>query len=135
MTPTTESTDLAAFLAEVEKVRASGALGRSNQLLRLFDFLVQCRGADRVPKELEIAVDCFERSATADGLQDATVRVTAHKLRRRLEEFYANAGTGPRLLIPRGEYRLVLALPDPAGDAAAEQAPAETPPADQPPQQ
>jgi hypothetical protein len=116
----TESTDLGEFLAEVERVRASGALGRSNQLLRLFEFLVQCRGTGRVPKEVEIAVDCFERSATADAPQDATVRVTAHKLRRRLEEFYANAGAGPRLTIPRGEYRLMLAVPGAGAGPAAD---------------
>src|SRR5690606_37378490 len=37
-----------------------------------------------------------------------TVRVAAHKLRRRLEEFYGGA-EGPRLVLPRGEYRLGLA--------------------------
>jgi hypothetical protein len=99
---------LAEFLTEVERVRASGALGRSAQLQRLFDFLVGCRATGRVPKELEVAVECFERSPGTDPAQDATVRVTAHKLRRRLEEFYRAAGTPPRLVIPRGEYRLAI---------------------------
>jgi hypothetical protein len=75
-----------------------------------------------VPKELEVAVDCFERRPDADLAQDTTVRVTAHKLRRRLEEFYRDAGgPGPRLAIPRGEYRLVL---EAAPEAAAIAAPA-----------
>jgi hypothetical protein len=95
-----------AFLAEVERVRASGVLGRGTQLLRLFDFLVGCRAQSRVPKEVEVAVDCFERRADIDVAQDATVRVTAHKLRRRLEDFYKDAGEEQRLTIPRGEYRL-----------------------------
>jgi hypothetical protein len=92
----------------VARIRASGALGRSGQLQRLFEFLVQCRAAGRVPKELEVAVDCFQRSSAADAAQDATVRVTAHKLRRRLEEYYRSLGEPPRLSIPRGEYRLAL---------------------------
>lgn len=96
------------FLAEVERIRASGTLGRGTQLVRLFEFLVGCRSTGRVPKELEVAVDCFERRTDIDVAQDATVRVTAHKLRRRLEEFYRDAGESPRLTIPRGEYRLAL---------------------------
>lgn len=100
------------FLSEAERVRASGVLGRSVQLQKLFDFLVHCRSTGRVPKELEIAIDCFGRSATGDTAQDATVRVTAHKLRKRLEEFYGSAGDSPRLVIPRGEYRLALERPE-----------------------
>jgi hypothetical protein len=98
----------AEFLAEVERIRTSGVLGRGTQLARLFEFLVGCRAANRVPKELEVAVDCFERRTDVDVAQDATVRVSAHKLRRRLEEFYRDAGELPRLTIPRGEYRLAL---------------------------
>jgi hypothetical protein len=98
----------AEFLAEVERIRASGTLGRGTQLVRLFEFLVGCRATGRVPKELEVAVDCFERRTDIDVAQDATVRVTAHKLRRRLEEFYRDSGEVPRLTIPRGEYRLAL---------------------------
>lgn len=113
------STGPSRFLAEVERVRSSGALGRSNQLLRLFEFLVKCHAAGRVPKEVEIAVDCFDRSATTDVPQDAMVRVTAHKLRRRLEEFYRGAGEEPQLTIPRGEYRLLLTAPEPVTEGAA----------------
>jgi hypothetical protein len=96
------------FLVEVERIRASGALGRGTQLMRLFEFLVGCSATGRVPKELEVAVDCFERRPDVDVAQDATVRVTAHKLRRRLEEFYRQSGETPRLTSPRGEYRLAL---------------------------
>jgi hypothetical protein len=121
-----EATDpgLTEFLLEVERIRASGALGRSVQLTRLFDFLVSCHAAGRVPKEVEVAIDCFERSPDADAAQDATVRVTAHKLRRRLEEFYRDAGEPPRLTIPRGEYRLVLNPRPPEQAPAPDLAPA-----------
>lgn len=108
----------AEFLLEVERIRSSGALGRSVQLQRLFDFLVSCRTTGRVPKEVEVAIDCFERDPGADAAQDATVRVTAHKLRRRLEEFYRTAGEAPRLTIPRGEYRLMLNPPSAAAEAS-----------------
>jgi hypothetical protein len=106
-----EAVEPAEFLAEVERIRASGTLGRGTQLARLFEFLVGCRAVGRVPKELEVAVDCFERRTDVDVAQDATVRVTAHKLRRRLEEFYRDAGEPARLTIPRGEYRLAMQGP------------------------
>jgi hypothetical protein len=98
------------FTAEVERVRQSGQLGRGTQMQRLFEFLVVCQAQGRVPKELEIAVDGFGRGADFDVAQDATVRVTIHKLRRRLEDFYRDeAAAAPhRLVLPRGEYRLTL---------------------------
>ncbi|MET0280683.1 MAG: hypothetical protein ABW278_06090 [Steroidobacteraceae bacterium] len=111
MNHSAETTLSAAFIAEVERVRAGAALGRGTQLSRLFEFLVGCQASGRVPKELEVAMDCFERGAGVDVAQDATVRVTAHKLRKRLEEFYRDAEGGTRLTIPRGEYRLALESP------------------------
>jgi hypothetical protein len=103
-----------AFLLEVDRIRASAVLGRGTQLLRLFEFLVVCSASKRVPKEVEVAVDCFDRRVDVDVAQDATVRVTAHKLRRRLEEFYRDAGEPPRLTIPRGEYRIAWQEATPA---------------------
>src|SRR5690606_16602967 len=110
--------ELAEVLREAARIRASGALGRSLQMQRLFDFLVACRTTGRVPKEIEVAIDCFERQPGTEAAQDATVRVTAHKLRRRLEEFYRDAGEAPRLTIPRGEYRLALGTPPSAAPPA-----------------
>jgi hypothetical protein len=99
-----------AFREEVERLRASGALGRSDRLQRLFDFLVRCREQGRVPKEVEVAIDAFGRSPGFDAGSDALVRVHAHKLRRRLEDHYRlEAPESPwRLVVPRGEYRLSL---------------------------
>ncbi len=64
----------------------------------------------RVPKEIEVAVDGLGRGTDFDVGQDATVRVAAHKLRKRLDEFYRDDAPGSvaRLAVPRGEYRLVL---------------------------
>jgi hypothetical protein len=105
------------FREEIERIRAGGSLGRGTQLARLFDFLVDCHARGRVPKEVEVAVDCFGRRPDVDVAQDATVRVTAHKLRRRLEEFYRDNGGPLRLAIPRGEYRLALQEPQAAAVA------------------
>jgi hypothetical protein len=110
--PNAQATSAAAtaFATEVERIRASALLGRGTQMQRLFEFLVGCHAAGRVPKELEVAVDGFGRAADFDVAQDATVRVTVHKLRRRLDDFYRDGGVGApfRLSLPRGEYRLSL---------------------------
>jgi hypothetical protein len=100
----------AVFQAEIQRVRGSGVLGKGTQMARLFEFLVACEAAGRVPKEAEVAIDCFERGTGVDLAQDATVRVTAHKLRRRLPEFYGASGAA-RLSLPRGEYRLAIEEP------------------------
>ena len=99
------------LLQHAERVRASGVLGRSGQIRRLFDFLVECALSGRVPKEIEVAIDAFGKGAGFDATQDALVRVYVHKLRRKLDAYYSGPGQGAagRLLIPRGEYRLVVA--------------------------
>ncbi|MEO8314715.1 MAG: hypothetical protein ABI645_07965 [Pseudomonadota bacterium] len=102
-----------AFAAEVERVRAGNLFGRATQMQRLFDFLVTCQAAGRVPKEMEVAVDGLGRGVEFDVGQDATVRVAAHKLRKRLDDFYREDSlpAGVRLVVPRGEYRLILEAP------------------------
>lgn len=111
------------FDAEVARLREVGALGRSTQLQRLFDFLVQCHAEGRVPKEIEVAIGAFGREADFDAGQDALVRVHAHKLRRRLEDHYRDEGDKAicRLCLPRGEYRLAVV------DEAAPEEPAAAP--------
>ncbi|MGC3982588.1 MAG: hypothetical protein QM808_15170 [Steroidobacteraceae bacterium] len=108
--------------AYAERIRASGALGRSDLLLRLFNFFIECTLAGRVPKEIEVALDVFGKRADFDVAQDAVVRVYIHKLRRKLDEYYAGPGKEDeeRLIIPKGEYRFVLqSHADPAvGDSA-----------------
>jgi hypothetical protein len=91
---------------EVERVRAAGVLGRSHGLSRLFDYLADPARAGRTLSEADVATDVFGRSAAADD--DASVRVYVHRLRRKLEEYYAGPGSGSpqRLTIPVGEYRL-----------------------------
>ncbi|MGW8280621.1 helix-turn-helix domain-containing protein [Sphingomonas aurantiaca] len=107
--------------AEAKRVRDSGDLGRSEPLIRLFDFLVERSLDGRIPREIEIAQDVFDKTHDFDGMLDASVRVYIHRLRRKLAEHYARAPGDPDWIsIPLGEYRVVLASP-PAADEAAEQ--------------
>jgi hypothetical protein len=56
--------------AHAERIRASEILGRSTRLSRLFDFLSDCSIRGKVPKETEIAIDVFHRTADFDSSQD-----------------------------------------------------------------
>ncbi|HVF18163.1 MAG TPA: hypothetical protein VNA21_14680 [Steroidobacteraceae bacterium] len=107
--------------AAAEQFRSSGLLGKPGSLSRLFDFLLARSLAGEAPKELEIALEVFGKSPTFDVSQDAVVRVYVHKLRRRLDDFYARPGASSngRLAILKGEYRLVFEPPQVAEPVAA----------------
>jgi hypothetical protein len=93
---------------EAERFRGVLADSRSTIIVRLFDYLLSRCGDERAPKEIEIAIAVFGKDASFDTAQDSIARVHAHRLRRRMEDFYADS-TGPRLVMPNGEYRIILA--------------------------
>ena len=110
-----------AFAAEVARVQAGGALGDSGRLRELFDYLA-ARGPAAAPAtQAEIADAVFGQPDTEGD--DATARVYVHRLRKRLEDFYAAEGRDPaaaRLILPAGTYALRLAeAPADAGTVAA----------------
>jgi hypothetical protein len=107
------------LVKEADRLRAAEALGRSQVLGRLFDFLLERSLAGAAPKEIEIAQAVFGRSGGRGNGEDASVRVAIHRLRRKLEAFYAGPGANDEvaLAIPRGEYRIVALSPGPDGEA------------------
>lgn len=106
---TDDSTNEAAFRAEVEQVRRSGVLGETGRLVELFDFLA-ARGLEGPPaSQGEIAEAVFGQAETS--IDDATVRVYIHRLRKRLDEHYGDRGeelAEARLTVPAGTYALRL---------------------------
>jgi hypothetical protein len=98
------------FLAELARVRASGTLSESGRLRELFDYLAERGPNAPAATQADIGDSVFGQAGTEGD--DATVRVYVHRLRKRLEEFYASAGEGPdgaRLVLPAGTYALRLA--------------------------
>ena len=102
--------ELSGLQQHAAQIRASGTLGKPGALTRLFDYLLERSLAGEAPKELEIAYKVFGKDSRFDVSQDAVVRVYMHKLRRRLDDYYAGAGSAAtaRIVIPKGEYRLTL---------------------------
>lgn len=94
------------FEKEVERVRASGVLGRTGRLRELFDFLAS-RGPAQPVSQADIAYGVFGQLDA--GADDATARVYVHRLRKRLADFYGREGAeAGRLVLPAGSYELVF---------------------------
>jgi len=118
--------DQSRFEAEVERVRRSGTLGESGRLLELFEFLAGGGEGKPSASQAEIAEMVFGQTETS--VDDATVRVYIHRLRKRLDDFYTQAGApDARLTLPAGTYALRLASEKdgqgPVGSAAPRRPP------------
>lgn len=99
---------------------------RSDALLQLFDYLLQESIQGRRPKEAEIAEEVFRDSHEAASAHGSRIRVGIHRLRKKLEVYYADK-SGARIVIPHGEYCLLLDVPDgPASGTEAAPGPADS---------
>lgn len=95
--------------AEVETVLESGLFAKAPRLREFFQYICERHFASESEqiKEYSIATEALGRSTDFDPKQDAIVRVEAHRLRKRLEEYYRGPGaTHPlHISIPNGQYR------------------------------
>lgn len=92
---------------EMEALTA--ALGNSSRLLRLITYIGEkyFQGETDKLREYDLATEVFGRSkATFNGGEDAIVRVEAHRLRKRMKEYYEGEGKDHRIhvSIPAGSY-------------------------------
>lgn len=94
--------------AELDALLASGFLGRTNNLVRLLIFVCEkyFEGAFDEIKEYSIAVQALGRPENFDPQVDTIVRVTAHALRKRLEDYYRSIGANHpiHICLPPGHY-------------------------------
>jgi len=88
-------------------IRAEIDTGRSDTMLRLFDYILDCSEKDYAPKEVEVYHAVFAQTDRETSAHDSAVRTYIHRLRRKMDIFYAGR-PGPRLAIPKGEYRITL---------------------------
>jgi Malectin domain len=99
---------LQAERAEVDDVLSSDVFGRTNNPARLLTFVCEkyFEGAIDEIKEYSIAVHALGRPESFDPQVDTIVRVTAHALRKRLEDYYRSAGAEHpvHICLPPGRY-------------------------------
>src|SRR5258708_39674527 len=93
---------------QLERVLRSPGFGHNERLSGFLRFVVDrhLEGRDDELKESLIAVEVFRRRPDYDPKQDSIVRSEAARLRSRLVEYYAGAGSGDPIIIelPKGGY-------------------------------
>lgn len=94
--------------AELAAILASGIFDRSPNLYRFLTFVCDkyFRGESDEVKEYSVAVEALGRPADFDQKRDSIVRVEAHRLRKRLDEYYKSSDAVRRFRVelPSGSY-------------------------------
>lgn len=105
--------------SQVERLKQSGALGRSPAYPRLLDYLAEATINGAVSSEMDVAFEVFNKDEHFDVATDSSVRVYIYKLRRKLDSYYSGPGSQDdiRLIIPKGEYRVAVEQISPAPEA------------------
>lgn len=105
------ATDLNASEVEREELDwllTSGVLGRSHNLTQVLKFICEkhFEGETRQITEHTLAVEALGRRSDFNPQVDTIVRVTAHQLRKRLQEIYTGPGASHsvQVHIPTGQY-------------------------------
>src|SRR5689334_9530632 len=92
---------------ELESVLRSGIFNRAPNLAQLLTYVCNkhFEGAADQIKEYNIAVDALGRPPDFDQKRDSIVRVEAHRLRKRLREYYEADGADHevQIEIPPGQ--------------------------------
>jgi hypothetical protein len=95
-------------LQELDWLLNSGVLGRSHNLAQMLKFICEKHFEDQANQITEhaLAVEALGRRSDFNPQVDTIVRVTAHQLRKRLQEIYAGAGASRpvQIHIPAGQY-------------------------------
>jgi hypothetical protein len=94
--------------SHLPKLLSSEQLEKSETSQKLLRYLSERALRGETPKETEIAIDVFGRDATFNSAEESLVRVGMRALRRRLRDYYVEAGQNDeyQFVIPKGAYRL-----------------------------
>jgi len=107
--PLADSLRAAEVRQQLDRILSDSAFSGASRRSRLLRYLVEQALEDRPEglKESVIATEVFERAPDYDPQIDSVVRVEVGRLRDRLAEYYAKAGSEEpvRIEIPRGGYR------------------------------
>src|SRR5580704_7332995 len=102
------TTGLSEEKAELEAVFASVIFNRAPGLAHMLRYVCTnyFEGQSDNVKEYNIAVEALGRPADFDQKRDSIVRVEAHRLRKRLSEYYEGEGANHRIriVLPSGQY-------------------------------
>src|SRR5580704_9572912 len=110
---------------EYQTLLASGIFDRAPNLVQVLSYVCEkyFEGASEQIKEYNIAIEALGRPAGFDQKRDSIVRVEAHRLRKRLREYYETDGAAHsvRIDIPSGQYAPQFVRQSSPRDTAADQ--------------
>ena len=117
--PNLETELFASERKELETVLESGLFAVSSNAAKLLRFVCEhhfSNASDPIT-EYDVAIHALDRRADFDPQRDSIVRVEAHRVRKRLEEYYEKDGAGHavKILLSRGRYGLTFVHTEPAG--------------------
>jgi hypothetical protein len=119
---------------ELQTVLQSGILDKAPNLKHFLEYVAQqyFSGNNEQLKEYSIAVQALHRLEQFDPQSDTIVRVTAHTLRKKLEQYYATEGADHpiQIRLPAGKYVLQFERKEPVSAAAVD--PAQSSPPERP---
>ncbi len=123
---------------ELEALLASGIFDKAPNVQRFLEFVAEKHFSGEEVKEYQIAVEALHRTSGFNPQSDTIVRVTAHSLRRRLDQYYSTDGGGHAIHIqlPTGKYAMrFVPANEPTEEelAAPQEPPYQPPPASAPP--
>lgn len=94
--------------AQIDRILKSATLRSSDGLRNLFAYLAEqsLRAPGKELKEYTVGVDACGKPESYDPQRDASVRVQAGRLRKRLEEYYAGEGAADEIVVemPKGGF-------------------------------
>lgn len=114
---------------ELDAVLDSGIFTVSSNAARLLRFVCERHFSGHPITEYDIAIHALGRRSDFDAQKDSIVRVEAHRLRKRLQEYYETEGASHpvKIALCRGQYAPRFdydgALPDPVAPLALPEAP------------
>lgn len=105
--------------AQLAKILLSGGFVRSERIGELLRYLIErfLNGPAEPPKESVVGVEVFRRTPGYDTQADPVVRVTARRLREKLQSYYCGPGMADplRIKLPSGRYAVECCFQAPGG--------------------
>ena len=109
---TTDGAEIQPSREQIERqlalILASRHFRQARSLEKFLTFAVTCSLNDEIDhlKEITLGIEVFHRPADFDPRIDNVVRVQAANLRKKLAEYYLDAGAGDEVVIelPKGHY-------------------------------
>ncbi|MCF7741432.1 MAG: hypothetical protein K9N00_06515 [Candidatus Marinimicrobia bacterium] len=92
----------------IDKICSSVIFSNSVFYSKILKYLYECYKKDKVPTEMEVAFDVFNKDKDFDPGHDTIIRVYFYRLRRKLKEYYKKEGKKDplKITIPKGSYHI-----------------------------